>query len=142
VHGLAASVLLRTGEHDQACERVAQSLRMLRGTPYLEAMIEQLETVAVLDTPHGDLRRVARLIGHADATRARERMLRPPVDDDDVQRALRTVRASLGDETETELLLGTRLSTAQAVELALAAVGSSGHDEPAPHGAQTSRRGR
>jgi predicted ATPase/DNA-binding SARP family transcriptional activator len=124
VHGLAASVLLRAGDHAEACRRVTQSLQLLHGTPYLEATIEQLETVALIDALHGDPRRAARLIGHADAIRATERMLRPPIDDEDIRRTLGSVRSTLGDETDAELLLGSRLSTAQALELALAALGA------------------
>jgi predicted ATPase/DNA-binding SARP family transcriptional activator len=121
--GLAASVQLRRGAREEARELVADALRMLSGTDFAEAIVEQIETVAALDTLDGNYTRAARLLGHAQAVRAAEQLIRPPVDETEVKQMLVAIHQRIGGQLDAELAAGSQLSLDEAIGLGLGTIG-------------------
>lgn len=91
--------------------------------------MEQLETIAILDTGDREYVRAAQLIGQADHRRDSNSLLRPPVDERDVQDALSVLREHLGTDIERHLADGGQMRLDDAIALAM------GAEAPQPYGA-------
>jgi predicted ATPase/DNA-binding SARP family transcriptional activator len=117
--GLAASVQLRRGDLDAGRELLADALTRLAGTEFAEAILEQLETAVTLATREGRYPAAAQLLGHADAARRAEQLIRPPFDEAEADQLRAILREQLGAHLETELAAGAQLSLDSAITLAL-----------------------
>jgi hypothetical protein len=119
VDGVIATIRLRMGDRAAAREHATAALMSLAGTGYTEAIVEQLETIAMLDVLERGYCRAARLIGQADRRRGADQMVRPPLDQRDIDRAMSVIREHLGADTDGILAEGERLSLDAAALLAL-----------------------
>jgi tetratricopeptide (TPR) repeat protein len=115
--GLAA---LHAGDDDKALTLLGDSVRLVRSTGDNEAMAGILEGVAVAAAA-GASRRAGQLIGAVEALRAKIGAPRPPVDEDAYENAVARLRASLGDDTFSDVeKAGRALSLEKAIVEALA----------------------
>jgi predicted ATPase/DNA-binding SARP family transcriptional activator len=123
--GLGASVQVRRGEREDARQLLGESLSMLRGTEFAEAIVEQIETAVTLACADQNYELAAQLLGHAEAIREAEQLVRPPFDEAEAEQLLGLIREQLGGQTEVKMAAGVRRSLDQAIDLALRATAAT-----------------
>jgi hypothetical protein len=104
----------------EAGERYEHALEIWKEMDHLDGMVTCLRGLGVVAVRQGSLDRAVHLFGAAETMMERVGGHVAPCDRDDLERAMTTARAGLGDGFEADLATGRAMSVDEAVELALA----------------------
>lgn len=111
---------LRQGDPVQAREAFDSSLRQFKKYDSVVGLTVTIEGFSILHMNYGEPERAARLIGWVDAMRKQSGDLRPPLEQNSLERDLALIRAKLGEGRLARLREeGQAMTVEQAVALAL-----------------------